>query len=242
MSPAPERKAIQTVTLTLFRFGTTASRAWAFAMMALARPPLARLPGLSFWKLCGAGSGAGFTPRLDMRTVAILCVWDNRADADAALGDNPLFARYRDRSEDCRTLYLSPLSARGAWSGRTPFTPLPDTADGPFAVLTRATLRPRSFRNFWARVPGVSDAIAADPNVRFRIGLGEVPFLHQITFSIWPDLISMRAFAHQGGPHRAAIDAVRDGAWFREELYARFRVTGMDGAWDATHPIEDMAE
>ena len=56
-------------------------------------------------------------------------------------------------------------------------------------------------------------------------------FLHQVTFSVWPDVASMSAFAHRDGPHAQAIRAVRAGDWFSEELYARFHVFGTSGHW-----------
>ena len=48
---------------------------------------------------------------------------------------------------------------------------------------------------FWNRVPDISAVIGADRNVLFKIGIGEVPLFHQVTFSIWPDVQSMTAFA-----------------------------------------------
>ena len=109
---------------------------------------------------------------------------------------------------------------------------------GPLAALTRATIKPRILRRFWSRVPDISDVIGNDPNVLFKIGIGEVPWLHQITFSIWPDTASMAAFARRDGPHARAIKAVRDGQWFREELYARFRIAGESGTWGGASPLE----
>ena len=80
-------------------------------------------------------------------------------------------------------------------------------------------------------MPDISRAIGADPNVIFKIGVGEVPWLHQVTFSIWPDSAAMAEFARVDGPHARAIRAVRAGGWFREELYARFDVLGESGTW-----------
>ena len=51
----------------------------------------------------------------------------------------------------------------------------------------------------------------------------------------------MAAFARADGPHARAIRAVREGNWFREELYARFRVTGEMGTWGGRNPL-DMLE
>ncbi|MEO1551586.1 MAG: spheroidene monooxygenase, partial [Pseudomonadota bacterium] len=63
---------MQTVTLSLFRFGGVGARVWAFAQMGLARGPLRRLNGLRFWKLLGSGVGEGFTPLPNTGVYAVL--------------------------------------------------------------------------------------------------------------------------------------------------------------------------
>jgi spheroidene monooxygenase len=105
-------------------------------------------------------------------------------------------------------------------------------------ALTRATMRMRTFLRFWRRVPDISAVIGQDPNVIFKIGIGEVPLLHQVTFSIWPDAASMANFARGDGPHGRAIRAVRDEGWFREELYARFAIIDHWGSWNGTSPLD----
>nr|WP_094019239.1 spheroidene monooxygenase [Maliponia aquimaris] len=228
---------VQCVTLSLFRFRGPVARLWAFAMMGGARLILPRVRDLGFWKLCGSGTGHGFTPRLNPDVYAILCTWPDRATAEARLAQERLFALYRARAVESWTLFLAPVTARGAWSGVAPFAPEGEMPRGALAALTRATLRPRILPRFWGRVPDIQDVIGDDPNVLFKIGLGEVPLLHQVTFSIWPDTASMAAFARADGPHARAIRAVRDENWFREELYARFRILGERGTWGGTSPL-----
>lgn len=75
----------------------------------------------------------------------------------------------------------------------------------------------------------------------FKIGIGEIPWLHQVTFSIWPDAAAMARFARRG-PHAEAIRAVRDEGWFSEELYARFRVLGEAGTWEGRSPLTPRQE
>ncbi len=237
MTQQGEVRAIQTVSLSFYRFDAASDRLWAFAMMGLARPALRRIPGLEFWKLCGAGTGEGFTPRPDISVCAILAAWPDRATAEARLADTPVFRRYRARSAESWTLYLAPVSCRGAWSGVAPFRAADAGTAGPIAALTRATLRLPVALRFWRRVPDISATIGQDRNVLFKIGIGEVPLLHQVTFSIWPDTGSMVRFARTDGPHGRAIRAVREGGWFREELYARFRVLGDAGTWGGIRPL-----
>jgi spheroidene monooxygenase len=72
-----------------------------------------------------------------------------------------------------------------------------------------------------------------------RLGMAEFPGFQQITFSIWDDFEAMRAFAYRkGGPHAKAVEAVRREGWFHEELYARFRVEAVEGAWSACPQLD----
>jgi len=228
--------AIQTVSLSFFRFESLGARIWVLGQMALGRLALTAMPGARFWKLCGSGTGEGFTPRPNTRVWAILVVWDDEATARRETARGAIFRRWAERASESWTVFLTPTSVRGAWSGQTPFHAGDARAEGPLAALTRATIRPGSLLRFWRREPDISAVIGADPNVLFKIGIGEVPWLHQVTFSIWPDQAAMDAFA-RGGPHARAIRAVRDEGWFREELYARFAVSGGTGSWGGRDPL-----
>jgi spheroidene monooxygenase len=227
---------MQTVSLSLFRFAGLGARAWAFAMMGRARFAMPHVPGIGFWKLCGSGTGEGFTPIPNTGVYAVLATWPDLATAMAQTAGASVFQAYRGRSAEDWTVFLSPISARGEWSGRAPFAAQPDCGTGPIAALTRATVRPQVAGRFWRRVPDISKVIGQDPNVLFKIGIGEVPLLHQVTFSIWPDTESMAHFARDDGPHARAIRAVRQGGWFREELYARFRIVAETGRWEGQSP------
>ncbi len=234
----------QTTTLSLFRFDRWRDRAWALYMMGNARFSLAKMPDLTFWKLCGSGTGEGFTPRPNTAVWAILCTWPDAQTAHDHIQNETLFKRYRSRANEHWTLFLQATSARGEWSGQTPFTlseGAPAARSGTVAALTRATIKPSIMARFWRRVPDISDVIGNDPNVIFKIGIGEVPWLHQITFSIWPGTAEMSEFARRDGPHARAIQAVRDGQWFREELYARFSIADDVGTWGGSSPLERIS-
>lgn len=225
----------QIVTLSLFRFDRTRDRLWAFAMMGFARRLLPKTPDIGFWKLCGSGTGEGFTPVPNFGVYAILATWPDHETARARIQSAPIYQRYRTRAAEDWTVFLSPTSVKGAWSGVEPFVAgAPET--GPLAALTRATVKPSIAAQFWKRVPDISSVIGQDENVAFKIGIGEVPLLHQVTFSIWPDANRMANFARTGH-HAEAIRAVRDNDWFREELYARFAVKSDYGTWNGASPL-----
>ncbi len=232
--------AIQTVSLSFFRFAPGIDKLWAFSMMGLARPAMRHTSGLEFWKLCGSGTGEGFTPVPNTSVYAILAVWSDTDAARTQTQTAPAFRRYTRRAIEHWTIFLSPVAARGSWSGVHPFRAVPGASPAPVAALTRASIRPSVALRFWRRVPDISKVIGSDRNVLFKIGIGEVPWLHQITFSVWPDSLSMAHFARRDGPHARAIRAVREGDWFSEELYARFRVIGDRGTWHGQRPLERL--
>jgi spheroidene monooxygenase len=136
-------------------------------------------------------------------------------------------------------VFLSTTSVKGEWAGVAPFEATEAVPGGPLAALTRATVKPSVAARFWKRVPNISAMIGSDPNVAFKIGIGEVPLLHQVTFSIWPSEKAMAGFARTG-PHAAAIRAVREEGWFREELYARFSVHSDLGSWNGSSPLSKL--
>lgn len=230
---------MQSVTISLFRFDTLAARLWVVSQMALARLSLMRIKGLQDYKLCGSGTDQGFTPRPNWGVWAIVAVWDDAVRAREAQAFDPLFQRWRRRASESWTLHLEPYQARGLWGRRALFAPHGASGEGPIAALTRASVRLRRLRRFWAQVPGISARIGANTDVLFKIGIGEIPFAHQVTVSVWPDAARLSAFAHHG-PHAQAIKAVRQGQWFAEELYARFRVTGSVGTWDGGDPLHRL--
>jgi spheroidene monooxygenase len=229
----------QSVSLSFFRFGALPARLWAFAQMGLARGRMARTPDIGFWKLCGSGTGEGFTPVPNTAVYAILATWPDAETARARVATAPVWQNYRRHAAEDWSVFLTPTQSRGAWSGRAPFAPGPADHPGPLAALTRATIKPHIALRFWKRAPDISAMIGMDRNVAFKIGIGEVPLLHQITFSIWPSEQAMAGFARTG-PHAAAIRAVREEGWFNEELYARFTVHSDLGSWNGASPLQKL--
>lgn len=228
---------IQTVSISFFRFATAAARLWVLGQMGAARLDFRTMPEVGFWKLCGSGAGEGFLPRPNPAVWAILATWPDEPTARRCISEASVYQRWRSRAVESWTVYLGPTAVRGAWSGVTPFEESDGPRDGPIAALTRATVKARAITGFWGRVPKIDEVIGADPNVLFKIGIGEVPWLHQVTFSIWPDIETMNNFARADGPHARAIRAVRENGWFREELYARFAVLGYEGLWNGKAPL-----
>lgn len=220
-------------TISFFRLEGAKARAWAFGQMQFARGPLNRTPGVSFCKMMGSGSGESFDPKPNFGVYAIMLVWPDADTARHGLASSPVLQRYRDQAFEHATVLLDTLHCRGLWDGAQPFGPGVENPvlPSPVGVITRATLKRRKLMQFWKSVPGVSKALAVDPSVLFKLGMGEVPWVQQVTFSMWANPSDMQAFAYREGPHRDAIMQVRQESWFKEDLFARFRILAWDGTW-----------
>lgn len=231
---------LPTATVTLFRFATRWNRHWAWWQMLNSRWKLRRLPGATFMRQCGTGSREGFYPWPNFGVYGVIAGWPSLAQARAQVEGSDVYRRYRDHAVEHVTLYLHATRSRGAWGGAAPFPVCADNAPGaPVAVLTRAAIRPRALAAFWGRTPGIRADIPLDTEsggLAFRMGLGEAPWLNQITFTLWRDAEALRRFAWDpASPHGQAIAAARAGDWFSEYLFARFAVADVFGDWSGAN-------
>lgn len=232
---APQGAKITTVTLLRFARG---SRWWAFTQMGRARGPLAATPGLEFWRLCGSGGGLGFSARPDLSRYALIATWSSEQALLEFFAGSGVMAGYRARAAEAWTVAMVPLRGRGSWGGGCPFGPVPEGVPGSLRViaLTRATLRLRGFFSFWSRVPAINRRLVAMPGLRLAQGIGELPWIRPITFSVWDDEASLEAFAFAGSNHEHAARAARARRWFVEDLFYRFAAIGSAGAFDGGDP------
>lgn len=231
----------QVVTLTLWRFDTLAAKLWMFGQMGLARRAISHMDGLSFFKLVGTGAGAGFSTRPDFSRYGLFCVWRDRQAAEAGLARNQTLQRLKGRAIACVTLFLQPTQTRGQWATREPFNVDPDTEPaGPIVALTRATLKTQHIARFWSLVPAISDAVEREDKQHFMLGLGEVPYRNQITFSIWTDAAQMVHFARTSETHGVAVRRAYEEGWFSEYLFARFNLLSVEGRWPELDDVRHL--
>lgn len=210
----------------------------ALTRMATGRRHLRGEPGLRFAKLLGTGTGRTFLPSdVDPHHWALLTVWDDEQAADR--GPDPrLLDAWDTAAAERLTVRMTPLTARGRWSGREPFE-VDDEAgrhDGPVAAITRARLRPTKARSFWRAVPPVVDDLARAPGSRLAIGIGEAPVLLQGTFSLWDSDRDLVGFAYRTDAHREAVARTEPARWYAEELFARFAVQAVTGTYRGRQP------
>ena len=221
--------------ISLFKFSGILDKTWAFRQMLEARWRLATTPEIQFYKLLGSGTRDGFYPYPNFGVYGLLAVWPSLESAQKGTCLTPAFRRFRSHAFEHWTVFMSATQSRGKWSGRSPFNVKKGNNDlnstsGLTAVLTRATIKAIHVPSFWKQVPAISHSIVNQRGMLFKIGLGEVPWLHQATFTIWCDSEALDKFAFRG-PHGTAIANVRAGDWFKEELFVRFQVLGTDGDW-----------
>lgn len=204
----------------------------AFSLMARQRLSMRKLPGLTFYKLMGTGSGKTFTVRdADLNHWCVLSVWKTQEDSLAYLTSKPA-RQWRKIALTEANIELEPLSAKGTWAKKSPFgNPVPEKWDGLTAALTRASIKPRWWREFWRSVPPVSADLNSTAGLITSLGIGEAPIGLQGTFSIWETNESITAFSSKQKPHAAVIARTHETGWYSEELFARFKVKKLSGTF-----------
>jgi hypothetical protein len=209
--------------------------------------PLAGNKKISFFKLLGCGKSGSFDLNPDWRQYAIFSVSDS----------NDVFPFTEDRYEEWKksyygkfisgwwkffgcetwTIILEPILSHGSWSGVELFQSAKNNQlAGPVCVLTRATIRPSKARDFWKNVKPVQEQMANADGLIFSVGIGEMPFLRQATFSVWEDGEKMKSFAYNMQQHRDVIAKTRSREWYSEEMFTRFRPLAEAGTLKGLKP------
>ncbi|MDQ1247244.1 MAG: hypothetical protein QG597_1614 [Actinomycetota bacterium] len=206
----------------------------ALGRMGVHRLQLRRVPGLSFAKLLGTGSGDSFTlGDADLHHWALLTVFADEAAA-ARFAGGSILRSWRRTADEGLDLRLRPLISRGRWAGQEPFITdeSPARWDGPVAAITRARIRPQQWRTFWSSVPPVAEDLRSRTGVLLTLGIGEAPVGLQGTFSVWESNRALTEFAQRGAVHRAVIADTERLGWYSEELFARFAVVAASGTFN----------
>lgn len=210
-------------TLTVVRYRTIFIP-FAFFSMAIFRLPLLFQKKLTFWKLMGCGKNGTFDIVPDLHQWAVAACWEDRAAFDQFYAKSFLKRWWNFFGCTTVTYVCTPTEAHGKWDGKLPFgSPTPtSTQNGKVAVLTRATIRFSKLRQFWQNVPAVAKTMETAKGFHLSVGIGEVPFTKQATFSVWDSLDNVKQFAYRQKEHAEVIKKTRKNDWYSEELFARF--------------------
>ena len=214
-----------------------------FALLAMAahRLPMRRQKGCSFWQLVGSGKNGTFSLKPDWQQWGLLAVWDSQQHFDHFYKSS--FVSKWWNAFDCEkwTILCESLQSHGKWDGKEPFGNVNiQDYDGPVAVLTRATIRMKRLKNFWANVDEVSELMRKAPGYILSLGIGERPIYKQATFSVWNNLDDVKAFAYRSKEHTEVIKKTRDEDWYSEELFARFKPIASIGTLNNIDPLKGL--
>jgi len=207
----------------------------ALGHMAVDRRAVRRLPGATFVKLLGTGSGRTFTPRdADPHHWGVLACWRD-PDGPARYESSRNHESWSSSAYEQGRVLMRPLASRGTWAGRQPFgDPVAHRWDGPVAAVTRARIKPALWRTFWSAVPPVSGDLRETDGLDLAIGIGEAPVGLQGTFSLWSSNAALTEFAHRRSPHVEVMRRTHDVEWYAEELFARLAVVETRGTYSGT--------
>jgi hypothetical protein len=204
-----------------------------------------------FWKLLGCGKNGTFDIHPDWRQWAVLTVngqWamvNKEKEADEATINYKLiygsFINWWWKFFNCEiyTVVLEPLEAHGTWDGKNIFEELPKQLNHKdvIAVLTRATIRLSRLKNFWQHVDRVASQMRNAPGFIISVGIGEVPWIKQATFSIWESKEHMTQFAYRQ-QHAKVIQKTRKEKWYSEEMFVRLKPVASFGSLNGKDPLK----
>jgi heme-degrading monooxygenase HmoA len=223
----------QITTISFFKYSSLRHKAWGFMMMQIANKDLAKVKGLTFYRLMGSGKGRGFNPLPDWSVYCLLQVWESENAAQVFFTSSDLIKRYADHTDELFTLYMKNISASGTWVGKNPFDKAADLDPTlPIAVITRATIKWNWLLRFWKYVPTSEEGLDGNEGLIYTKGVGEVPIVQMATFSLWKDFESVKQFAYKSKQHQEAIRKTRKYDWYSEELFSRFQPYKSTGAWE----------
>ncbi|GAB3512634.1 hypothetical protein GCM10027442_24110 [Emticicia fontis] len=195
------------------------------------RLPLWFTHGLTFWKLLGCGRNGSFDIQPDLEQWGLLAVWETEEDFINFQQNSFLQKWWKLFSKEQWTILCQSYESHGKWDGKEPFKSenINNNYQGKIVVLTRASIRLSKLKDFWSNVPAVSNHVKQARGFITSIGIGELPFIRQATFSIWESLDDVKQFAYRQREHADVIKKTRKAEWYSEELFARFIPIRIEG-------------
>ena len=188
----------------------------------------------------GCGKNGTFDKKPDLNQWAIITAHKSGIDANKSLYGTFINRWFRLCKCEIFTIFLDPLEGHGTWDGKEVFGNLASRPDftGRVATLTRATIRFKKLKYFWENVAPVAAKMSSAKGFIMSVGIGEVPWLKQATFSVWQSKEDMKAFAYQMREHRDVIKMTREQKWYSEDMFVRFAITGTSGTLRGVNPLD----
>jgi len=219
---------------------------FAFLSMAIFHIPLFFNRKISFYKLMGTGKNGTFDKIPDFNQWAILCVFKEDIHQTKAENNPTYFYGWfinkwlRVFSFETYTLFLEPLAGHGLWDKKNIFGNLESNVNhnGPIATLTRATIRLTKMSHFWKHVAPIANKMTSAKGYVFSVGIGEVPWIKQATFSVWESVDDMKSFAYSMKEHREVVKKTRQEKWYSEDMFVRFKVISTYGTIKGIDPLK----
>jgi hypothetical protein len=196
---------------------------FGFLSMAIFHIPLF-FSKSSFWKLLGCGKNGTFDIYPDFQQWGMLAVWKDKNEFDGFQKKSFVWKWWTVFATEQWTILCIPYASHGKWDGKEPFgKPVSDkNYSETIAVLTRASIRFSKLAAFWKNVPLVASSMNDAEGLITSVGIGEIPFVRQATFSIWNNLDEVKKFAYRQKEHADVIKKTQQENWYTEELFARF--------------------
>ena len=196
----------------------------------------------------GSGKNGSFDKRPDWQQWSLLTVFKKGVINPSTSNPEMMSALYgsfiskwiRRFSCETWTVLLEPIEGHGTWDGKRVFGDFPKQSahEGPIAILTRATIRLSRLNHFWKHVDAVSLEMARAKGFIASLGIGEIPWIKQATFSIWQSREDMVNFAYGMKGHQEVIRLTRKEKWYSEDMFTRFRIIGCTGTMKGMNPLE----
>ena len=208
--------------------------------MAIFRLPLMLNRKISYWKLLGCGKNGTFDIHPDWRQWGVLLIGND--ELSTVNRQQPPFLQAWWKFFHCEiwTVVLEPIEGHGTWDGKEVFGTLPKQTSyqGAIAVLTRATIRLNKLKSFWKNVDGVARQMSGTAGFITSVGIGEVPWIKQATFSVWESKEHMKQSAYKMQEHAEVIRKTKKENWYSEEMFIRFKPLASYGTLNGKNPLE----
>ena len=194
----------------------------------------------------GSGKNGTFDKVPDLKQWAIFSVQDEipycQHDEMLQLIYGKMIAGWvKNFAVESLMICLNPIVGHGTWDQKNIFDQLPKQTshEGVTATLTRATIRPSKLKHFWMHVAPVASQMNDAPGYLFSVGIGEVPWIKQATFSVWSSMEAMKQFAYRQKEHAEVIKKTRSEKWYSEDMFVRFGILHSSGTLKGVNPLAE---